>query len=144
MHALHITDSPSTPGFLLVAGNLHDIRPHQTCTSTGMCQERELNVRDSGDWFQPGPLRTRQPVSAPVTTFRSRTVNVRIVLPFCSRLPLRKLSPTPIVGHPPQLLCLLAHNVAPRSTVCMILAPSLAYLHAKARFLLRLSRRSSA
>ena len=27
--------------FLLMAGILHDIRPHQTCTSTGMCQERE-------------------------------------------------------------------------------------------------------
>ena len=28
VHALHIVDSPSPPGFLLVVGNLHDIRPH--------------------------------------------------------------------------------------------------------------------
>ena len=54
VHALHITNSPLSFRFLLVARILHDIFPHQTFTSTGMCQEREKNVRDSGYGFQPG------------------------------------------------------------------------------------------
>mgnify|MGYP000117206391 FL=1 len=87
-------------------------------------------MRDFGDGFQPGPPPTCHPVSAPVAAFRSLTVKFRVVLPFCSRLPLRRLSPAPIIGHPPRLLRLHARNVAPRSTVCIPLTSSLADLHA--------------
>ena len=100
-------------------------------------------MRDSGDGFQPGPPKTRHAFFELVAAFRSRTVNFRAVLPSGSRLPLRRLSPTSIVGRPPRLLHLHARNMAPRSTICMLLTPSLAYLHAKAHFLLRLSCRSS-
>ena len=57
--------------------------------------------------------------------FRSRTVNFRADLPLGSRLPLRRLDPTSIVGHPPWLLRLHACSIVPRTTTCMPLTPPL-------------------
>ena len=65
---------------LLIAGNLHDIRPHETCTSTGICEEREKNGRDSVYGFLPGPPRTRHPVFAPVTASGPTSRSVRACL----------------------------------------------------------------
>ena len=73
---------------------------------------REKNVRDSGYGFQPGPPRTRRrfPRRLPLPV---RIVNFQADLPLGSRLPLRRLDPTSVVGHPPRFLRLHARNVAP-------------------------------
>ena len=81
--------------FLPVSGILHDIHPHLTCTSTGMCQEKEKDVRDSGYGFKPGSPRTQHPISAPVvapgpklSTSRPTSLSVRACLFVGSTRPL--------------------------------------------------------
>ena len=69
-------------------------------------------MRYSGDGFQPGPPRTGRPISAPVATFRSRTVNFWADFPLGPCLPPCRVDPTSVVGHPTRLLRLHARIVA--------------------------------
>ena len=142
MHASHIANSPHSSQFLLVAGNHHDIRPHQTCTSTAICQER-------GEDWERFRLRVSTGSSANSSPgFRAghrflSPVNFRADLPLCLRLPLRRLGPTSIIGHPPRFLRLHACSAVPLTTACMPLTSSLAYFHAKVHIRLQLTRRPS-
>ena len=61
VHMLHIADLPTPSGFLLVAGNLHDICPHQT-THPLVCAKRE-KVKDFGDGDQLGSPSSRHPTA---------------------------------------------------------------------------------
>ena len=124
MHTLHIIHPPLSSQFLLVAGILHDIRPHQNCTSTRMCQEREKNVRDSGYGFQPGSPRTWHPISAPVVAPGPKLSTTGPTSLSVRALPIRRLDPTSVVDHPPRLLRLHACSVVlERPCPSLLLSP---------------------
>ena len=60
---LHIIDLPILSGFRTIAGNLHDIHPHQTARPL-VCAKRE-RVKDFGDGHQPGSPPSRHPTAVP-------------------------------------------------------------------------------
>ena len=65
VHTLHITDLPILSGFHTVAGNLHNIHPHQTAHPP-ICAKRE-KVKDFGYGDQPGSPSSRHPTTVPTS-----------------------------------------------------------------------------
>ena len=97
--------------------------PHQMCISTGMCQEREKNVRDSGNGFPPGPLRTRRPISAPFTTFGPPSTPGPTSLSVRARLFIGSTQPPLSVTHRDSYDCMLVVWSLRRPRACLSLRP---------------------
>ena len=69
---LHIGDSAPPSGFLLVAGNFHDIRPHQTAHPP-VCAKKK-KVKDFSDDDQLGSPSSRHPST--LSTFASPKLSI--------------------------------------------------------------------
>ena len=111
VHMLHIADFPTPFGFLLAAGNLHNIRPYQT-THPWACAKRE-KVKDFGYGVQPTSPPSRHPTVVPTSTsphtsicgsilsfFRELTFAVVLIDLARIHLPFQACSP---LSHEPSL-----------------------------------------
>ena len=117
VHTLHIIHLPLSPGFFswpeffTTSAPTKPAQPPE-CVEKGKKRGRfrlRVSVEFSTD-STPDFCAERCPWS--------RAVHFRADLPLGPRSPLRRLDPTPFVGHLPQLLRRRARSVVPRMTAC--------------------------